>query len=516
MDNTKKINFNDTPKWFQICISLLPLISIILIKQEIDNDFYFLYPTGEYILSNGFPVKDILSMHSNMDIIVQQWLSTVIYYFVYSNFGKAGTIALVYLCYIAIYFLMNKLCRIYTDGNILLSTICSFAACVYIAMLFMPTRPQIFTYIIVLVELILLEKYVKTGKTINLIFIPALSVCLINLHCSMWIMLFIFMAPYFVNAIPFKVKSFIQTPCCKLLPLIITAVASVAAAFINPYGYKALLYVFTSVGFKEINSLINEMEAISISETAGILFFIYIAATIVLAFIFKREKYDSRFILLYAGTAVLGLTSYKSVAYFLLVGMPAFSYFLKDLSLNLKITENKEKSKSNRKILILCLLIAISLLGLVLAVFNAPDSNENELNTVNNASTAKASSGINYSSLDNIIDILDKEDEQIILYAGFNNGSYLEFNGYHPYIDGRAELYLDVNNNEFNYIEEYGNLRSAKIYYKDFVNKYKFNYLIVSQGERYLYTSLLHDDDYEIIYNEENEKNNIILFKLKD
>ena len=71
MDGVKRISINSMPKWFLLLLNLLPLVFALTIKSSIDNDFYFLYPTGEYIVNNGFPTTDFLSMHSTMTIVVQ-------------------------------------------------------------------------------------------------------------------------------------------------------------------------------------------------------------------------------------------------------------------------------------------------------------------------------------------------------------------------------------------------------------------------------------------------------------
>ena len=47
---------------------------------------------------------------------------------------------------------------------------------------------------------------------------------------------------------------------------------------------------------------------------------------------------------------------------------------------------------------------------------------------------------------------------------------------------------------------EYYNILRGKSYYKDFLNKYKFTYLIIEKGvEVPLYISVNHDSDYEKI-----------------
>ncbi len=117
-----------------------------------------------------------------------------------------------------------------------------------------------------------------------------------------------------------------------------------------------------------------------------------------------------------------------------------------------------------------------------------------------------------YESLDAAVEILDREAGDIVLFAGFNQGQYLEFKGYHPYIDGRAELFLKENNHEFDYFGEYIAIVYGDLNYKDFVNKYGFTHLIVSVFEPEMYKGIKNDNDYEAIY----KGNTFTLFRLKE
>lgn len=118
---------------------------------------------------------------------------------------------------------------------------CKFAhVCVYV--IIFVTRPQVFTYCIILIELICLEKYIKDGKIKHLIALPILSVAVVNLHASMWTMLFIFLLPYLANALPIKIKGK-SVSCCKILPLIITALIMIPCGMITPYGIKGLSFI---------------------------------------------------------------------------------------------------------------------------------------------------------------------------------------------------------------------------------------------------------------------------------
>ena len=117
-----------------------------------------------------------------------------------------------------------------------------------------------------------------------------------------------------------------------------------------------------------------------------------------------------------------------------------------------------------------------------------------------------------YDRLDEVAKILGKSADPVVLYANFSDGQYMEYKDFHPYIDGRAELFLIQNNGEFDYYSEYYELRSANMYYRDFTDKYQFNYLLLNgTSDRYLLMSLLYDDDFELKY----ENSEVYLFARK-
>ena len=130
-------------------ILLIPFVISLFQLRSLDNDFYFLYTTGEYILKNGFPLTDMLSMHSSMKIIVQQWLSAVIFYYIYSFLGKHGIIIVLYMCYAAICLLTYRYIKLITNKPLLSSAIASLINFLVFDA-YMATRPQMFTYVILL------------------------------------------------------------------------------------------------------------------------------------------------------------------------------------------------------------------------------------------------------------------------------------------------------------------------------------------------------------------------------
>ena len=498
MPENSKTNINNTPKLLKLLCIFAPLLGFFVISNTLDSDFYFIYKTGEYVVNNGFPTVDFLSMHSSMHIIAQQWLSAVLFYFVYSKLGESGMIALVYICYALLCVVMYRLTtRI--SNNFPVSCAFSFVADILIAMMYEYTRPQSITLLLIVLELYLLESFVRKNKIIYLAFLPLISVALINLHAAMWGMLFVFALPYAAAALPVKLGKFRQEPCCSFIKLLVCGAVCFAVGFINPYGLEAMTYIMSSFGSSDINSLIIEMQKPSLATSWGIVLFGVLFVLTCITAAYKKRAFSTRFVLLFAGTLFMALLNAKSIAYFIVGGLPAFSYMLKDARIKLNPPEKKEqaeKGDGKRAVLLIGLLVVA--LGALVAVIVAPPSDK----TTDNADVAPAIT--ERKALNDIVAILDKENpENVVLFADFKQGQYFEFYGYHPYIDARAELYLKKNNKEFDYLNEYLRLKNGGLYYKDFVDKYGFTYLAVSSSNHTLGTALEHDDDYELLYESE-------------
>lgn len=73
-----------------VILFLIFTFLIVACLFDLDNDFWFLINTGKHILNNGFPRIEPFTIHSNLDFIVQQWLSCTLFYLIYNNFGTIG------------------------------------------------------------------------------------------------------------------------------------------------------------------------------------------------------------------------------------------------------------------------------------------------------------------------------------------------------------------------------------------------------------------------------------------
>lgn len=482
------LSSNKLPKWLIAILLIIPIVLACFQTRILDNDFYFLYPTGEYIVKNGFPHTDILSMHASMKIVVQQWLSSVLFYFAYSQFGKYGVIALIYLCYSIINYLLFRL-SLLISRNELLSILLTWLSGFYLFFYFIVSRPHVFTYIVILAEVLILEKYVQTNKKAYLLGLPVLSCLLINLHAAMWPMLFVFMAPYIVSAALILFKRLKKHACGSLWLLLFSMSVCVATGFLNPYGIKNVLYMFSTSGQNHINS-IGEMSPTSTGTTYGFIFFFLLLAMSFITFVRKNHPFVLRFFLLFTGTLFMALMHYKAIPYFLFFGIASFGYMLKDIKITIQ-----PQNKISKYFIAAFLLVSFAFSCKQIYEFSQI-MNKSELT--------------HYERLDEVIQILDHSQEEVILYTDFDDAQYLEFYGYPAFVDGRAELFLKKNNGEYDYFEEYYDFVMGLTYYRDFLDKYDFNYLIINfEKQPDIYTLIVHDNDFEVIY----ESEGVYLFK---
>lgn len=484
---SNKVKKFDMYKFIRIVLLFTPFIMIFSLSDTIDNDTYWIIKTGEYITNNGIPVKDFLTMHTNMDLVCQQWLSSVIFYKLYDVFGFTGLIVLKDIMFIVVGILMYKLSYMISKNRFA----CSIAVLLfsYVAVSYFVTRPQIFTYSIVLIEIICLESYVKNGKIISLLPLPILSILEVNLHASMWTMLFILMLPYFVNALPIKIKGK-NFACCKLMPLLLITVIMGFAGLVTPYGVKGLTFLFTTSIGNKVNSSIMELAPLTLSFNEIIDIIAIVAIVVFYIFYFKKGKQQApiRYHLLILGTFIMGAMYIKLFIYFAIIGLSVSTFMIKDYKLKIK---DKFKDKKFGLVVgteIIIFVIIFIIIGSFAGDFRA-DNDEN------------ANSKKYIETLDEVVDVLDNEEkDNMILYNGFNSGGYLEFRGYTTYIDARADSFVEEANHDYDYLSEYYNVKDGITYYKDFYNKYGFTHLLIEKRvSPYLYLSTLHDEDYELI-----------------
>ena len=439
--------------WY-FTLLIIPFILFCIRNKTPDNDIWFLMNNGRYVLNNGIPHVDPFTIHEGLHYVMQQWLSSVIFYIVFNMFGKYGLLFFMYIIFILIVIIYYKLCYLLSKNSVLsivITTIILSFLDVYLV-----TRPQVFTYIILLLETYSLELYIKKDNWKYLIILPILSILQINLHASMWFMQFVFILPFLVNSLNINGVSIDKI---KIKPLLIVMVIMLLSGFINPYGLEAITYIFKSYGDSDINLNIVEMEEATIS------FFYFKSCVVMLLLLLiyfaknKNNKIDIRYLLFIIGTFILATKHRKCSVYFILWYGYAISSFLK-----IKLKNNKLLMVGKRLVIILSIFLLLSLPSLI------------SMNYKNySMSTSDVEKSVNYI-------IKNYDPNKVRLFIDFRNGGYSEYYGLKSYIDSRAELFLKTHNGKSDIYSDSVSMSSYSynFNFKKFIKLYDFTHIIVN------------------------------------
>ena len=472
--NKIKKFLNDYMKWTpsKIVIVILLLLPILLsfnIKFKLNNDFWFLINTGKYIINNGIPHIEPFTMHSNLSFVVQQWLTDIIFYFIYSKFNIYGMYIFTIIMELLIIYLMYKVCLLISNNKIKLSIIITVLIMLILNRDFITTRPHLFDILFLTLELYLLELYIKRNNIKYLIGLPIISLLMINLHSSIWPMIFVFLLPYYVGRINLKFTTKVNY---KLKPIIVVTIIMFMFGFVNPYGIEAMKYLFNSYGIDYLDKIVGEMAPLDVKK--GLIIYIFIFLIYISYYVNRSNKINLRYLLLTLGTTYLTIEHYRGVMFLLIVSIIT-------LSDNLEYFFNKEVILKTNKKDNYIYIILLAFLGIIY-FYNLDFVTEDKT--------------LHF----NIANYLDENtSNDIKLYTDYNQGSYYEYREYKCYLDPRAEVFLKFNNKKEDILLEYYLLQHGIISYQDFIDKYNFDYILVSDND-VIYYQIIKDNTYEKVY----------------
>ena len=457
---------------------LIPSMVLLLFCQGFDNDIWYILAEGRSILQNGVYLIDPLSMHVGLQVVVQNYLSAVVFWLFYALFGLKSIYLLVVIINLVICFLLYKICMLISNNNKLLSLLTMMYIDINLSLFFVVTRPQIFSFALILLAIYLLELYIKTDKNKYLYFLPLVSIAEINLHASLWVMLILIMIPYLIDS--FYCKK-LQLQGYKKMPLFIAFVVTFIAGFINPYGIKAITFIFRSFFNNEMHLYIKEMQPFNITNITCAFIFNTVIVTCFLYFFFRDGHIRFRYLCIYAGTLLISLISLKGFGVFITVGIFPIAYLLKDI---IKYRPFKKKF----------IKVFMAIITLILFVVSVSFTSYLAIVRYKNLSS--------YNRMEKAVDVIDffTHESSAHVFTSFNDGGYLEFRGYHSYIDPRAEVFLKVNNKKEDIYKEYNDFELELIPVEEFLDKYNFDFIVVSIEDRLYYHMIF--DNYFTIYDD--------------
>lgn len=442
-------------KFFLLFIIIAVPTAIFLIR-DLDNDTWFMLNHGRYILKNGlYPEFEPFTVHEGMHFTFQKWLCCILFWLIYKYCGKLALKLFCLLVFLAFDFAMYKL-LMYTKPNSKVQHLLTLAVMNIFMGQFMYTRPQLFTYLFLAVELLILEKYVQEHKVVLLAIIPILSVIEIQIHSTIWPILLIYMLPYMFDfssskKVCDKIKVLNRAEY-KKLPIWITFFVSMFVGLINPYGFESIVYLVKSLNIKEL-AVISEVSPPSLLSSNTV--FIVFSVIFCLYGLYKTKMTELRYVFLIGGTVLMSISSTRQLSFLIIPAAMVFEYYY-DL-------KNSKPFTKNVIAIVLCALAFIP-------VYSAYEYQVN----VQQYKVKVGDFLAEYVGNPKGIKVFNVSDE----------GSYLEFLGFKTYTDTRAEIFSDKINNKGNYYREKLLFEVGRVPYTEYIYKYDYKYIVLSKSQK--------------------------------
>lgn len=342
---------------FIIPLILVFILVILFSVRMISNfDIGFHLSAGRWITENfAFLYEDTftytLAGNKYMDI---QWLFQLVSYFAYTVSGYDGLTFLNAMLMVFIFILILKRLAIKSIPS-MFSVISLFLTIVAVQ-ISISNKPEIFTWIYMLLILIILDNYFIFGKR-KLFFLPLIMMLWVNSHGLFIIGLFI-IAVYYISIL-IKIKSN-DTYFLKWIAF------SAAACFINPYFAEGVMfpfYLFTPLQNSDIfkNSITELGSPFEIINNFPFDIYLYVSITalsfILLLVTFKKRKFHEFAIM--SAFFYLSVASFSNLPLFIIYAVYIITISVSDILTNGKFFRINLKGNISHYLSSACSLVII-------------------------------------------------------------------------------------------------------------------------------------------------------------
>lgn len=324
---------------FRAGTSFLAVLTLVLIGLQFifslrrpdmnDPDVWWHMRNAEYLLHHHqFPRIDMYSFTVAGHLwINHEWLSEIPYYFAYKWFGLVGLKTMCFLLFDAIMLLLLYLCFQESRNFKASVTVCYFAT--FLATVSFGPRTILFGYLYLVLLLIVLHRFRTTGGA-PLWTIPILFLLWANTHGS-WslglIIFFLFGGGGLVSGSWGRVDAVRWSPR-QLRQLAMTGAASVAALFVNPFGWRLVYYPF-DMAFKQNLNIAHVAEWVSVDfhEVRGKLVMLLILG-LMAGVLFRNRRWNLSELLMLLFALYSGLTYIRFLVLLGIVAAPVIAKML--------------------------------------------------------------------------------------------------------------------------------------------------------------------------------------------
>lgn len=429
-------------------------IFTMAVRLPADTDTWWHLRSGQYILENQIvPTTDPFShTRAGAAWIDHGWLAQVFWYSLYALGGWPGlSLGLAALVMLTFWLVWQV-----TPGNLYIRAFVMILGAITSAVIWV-ARPQMVSFLLAGLVLVLLEKYKRAGSRWIYAF-PLIVLLWVNIHGG-YAIAFMLLGVYIVGEIFNNLTGHSEDPVVawpQLGPLLVVGAIAFALVVVNPHGWQMWLYPFRTVGIGALRDFIQEWR----SPDFHLLFtwpFIGMLLLTLAALGRSTRRAD------WTDLAVLGLWTFwglfaaRNIGLFGLLAVPALARYAdaawgqylpgerKGVSGELKGTEATKRigevpsvpsvltssfSSPRLNWILLGLVVFAALLKIGIAL-----NPQEAIKAEQEALPAKA------------VEFIQQTKPAGPLFNSYNWGGYLIFKlwpDYPVYIDGRTDLYDDV------------------------------------------------------------------------
>jgi hypothetical protein len=313
-----------------MCMSLLTaVIFAFSVKHFAEPDIWWHLRDGAYFWQHhSFPNVDTYSFGAaGSPWLDHEWLSEIPYFAAFKANGLPGVLAvyfvLLVLIYAAVYY---RSCSAGADCKS--ATLATLLA-VLLGVVSIGPRVLLFGWLCMISLLLVLDRFERTGRGIWIL--PPLFALWVNLHAS-WVFGFVVLGLFIAGGlVEGEWGSVIarRWSAAELKGLVLATLASAAALFLNPFGYRLVLYPINFLFRQQSNMrYVEEWQSVDLSTANGKLAFIVIFGLLA-AFWFTSRKWKLGDILM-AGFALWSGLAHSRFLFFIgLVIVPILAPSLK-------------------------------------------------------------------------------------------------------------------------------------------------------------------------------------------
>lgn len=220
-----------------------------------------------------------------------EWLSEIPYYLAYRAMGLAGLKSLPFVVLSATFLLLLYLCYRESKNFKASALACYFA--VFLSTVSFGPRTILFGYLYLVFLLIILQRFRQRGDA-PLWTVPILFCLWANTHGS-WslgvIVFFLFAIAGLLNR-PWERLEVVRWTPPQRKKLALTGIASVAALFANPYGWRLVYYPFDLAFHQKLNiGHVQEWVSVNFHDGRGKLVVVLLLVLVASAFLRNKRWY---------------------------------------------------------------------------------------------------------------------------------------------------------------------------------------------------------------------------------